>query len=147
LELERLIRELASVEGMLWVIGGGEVVSENVARGMKEPSFSEGYVTVQGDSWHFHLKTEAATGVQFVEAEDHGIHFLYYVRFASSKDETLLRCYFPNPYLDENDKPTEFQPDKLKLFQEFQDRHVGQQGIIFVRRPRQSPGQGDSGGR
>jgi len=137
LELERLIRELSGLEQMLWVIGGGEVVSENTARGMKEPTFNNGYSTVEADSWHFHLKIDSVAGVQFVEAEDHGVPYLYYVRFSDAREETLLRVYFPNPYLDENDKLTEFQPERLKLFEDFRDRYVGQKGITFLRRSRQ----------
>ena len=138
MEPERLIRDLTSPAQMLWVIGGGGVVSENTGKDMKEPTVSDGYITVEADSWHFHMKLDSVTGVQFVEAEDHGVPFLYYVRFSDAKEETLLRVYFPNPYLDDNEKPTEFQPEKLKLFEEYRDRYVGQDGIIFVKRPRQT---------
>ena len=138
--MEKLIRDFASLDRMLWVIGGGEVASENTAKEMKEPTFDNGYATVEADSWHFHLKTDSVAGVQFVEAEDHGVPYLYYVRFSDAKEETLLRIYFPNPHLDENDKPTEFQPEKLKLFEDFRDKYVGQEGIIFVRRARQPSG-------
>ena len=137
MELEELVRDLASIDQMLWVIGGGEVVSENTPKGMAEPTFGDGYALVEADSWHFHLKMDSVAGVQFVEAEDHGIPFLYYVRFSNAKEETLFRIYFPNPYLDEDEKPTEFQPEKLKLFEDYRDRYVGREGIIFVRRPRQ----------
>ena len=137
MELEEVIRALAGVDRMLWVIGGGEVVSENTAKEMKEPTFSDGYGTVEADSWHFHLKLESVAGVQFVEAEDHGVPYLYYVRFSDLREETLLRVYFPNPYLDEHENPTDFQAEKLKLFEEFRDKYVGQEGITFVRRPRQ----------
>ena len=137
MELEKLIRDLATVERMLWVIGGGEVVSENTASGMKEPTVSNGYTTVEGDSWHFHLKMDSVAAIQFVEAEDHGVPYLYYVRFSDAREETLLRVYFPNPYLDENDEPTEFQPEKLRLFEEHRDKYVGQERITFVKRPRQ----------
>lgn len=137
---EKLIRELASVDGMLWVIGGGEIVSENISKRMKEPAVSDGYITVEADSWHFHLKLDSVSGVQFVEAEDHGVPYLYYVRFADAQGGTLLRVYFPNPYLDENDNATELQPEKLKFFEDFRDRFVGQEEVTFVRRPRSTSG-------
>ena len=134
---EKLIRELARLEVMLWVIGGGEVVSENTSKGIKEPTFSDGYITVQGDSWHFHLKLDSVSAVQFVEAEDHGVPYLYYVRFADLQEGTLLRVYFPNPYLDDDDNATELQPEKLKYFEDFRDRFVDYGKISFVRRSRQ----------
>ena len=137
MEFEHLVRDLVGLDRMLWVIGGGEAVSENTGTGMKEPTFNGGFTNVESDSWHVHLKTDSVAGIQFVEAEDHGIPYLYYVRFSDDKEETLLRVYFPNPYLDENDKTTEFQPEKLKLFETFRDNYVGQEGIVFVRRPRQ----------
>ena len=137
MELKQLIRDLSTLDRMLWVIGGGEVVSENTAKGVREPTFCDTYATVEADSWHFHVKMSSVSGVQFVEAEDHGVPYLYYVRFSDAKEETLFRVYFPNPYLDENDKSTEFQPEKLKVFEEFRDRYVGQEGIIFVKRPKQ----------
>ena len=138
MEFLGLLRDLASHETMLWVIGGGEVVSENAAVGMKEPVVKEGYATVEADSWHFHLRTESVAGVQFVEAEDHGVPFLYYVRFSDSSEGTLLRVYFPNPHLDQNEEATEFQPERLRFFEDFRDRYVGQDGIAFVKRPRQA---------
>ena len=141
MDLEKLIRDLAHLDNMLWVIGSGAAVVENTGKGMEEPSFGNGYAMVEADSWHLHLKTGSVDGVQFVEAEDHGVPFLYYVRFSDADEETVLRCYFPNPYLDGNEKPTEFQPEKLKLFEEFRDRYVGQEGIIFVKRPRQTSGE------
>ena len=123
--------------GCCGVIGGGEVVSENTAVGLEEPVVEDGYAAVSADSWHFHLKMSSVAGVQFVEAEDHGIPFLYYIRLSDAKEETLVRVYFPNPYLDENEKSTEFQPEKLKFFEDFRDRYVGQEGIVFVKRPKQ----------
>ena len=140
MELEKILTELSTRPGMLWVVGGGSVVSENGPKGMKEPTFDGGYATIEGDNWHFHLKTGAVTGIQFVEAEDHGIPFLYYVRFSDPEEETLLRVYFPNPYLDENEKPAEFQPDRLKAFEEVRDKHVNQEDVVFVQRARQTSG-------
>ena len=140
MELEKLIKDLASHPGMLWVVGGGVVVSENSAEGMKEPTFDGAYGTVEADNWHFHLKMDSVAGVQFVEAEDHGTPYLYYVRFSDPQEDTLMRVYFPNPYLDENDKLADFQPEKLKAFEEYRDRYVDGGAVIFVRRPRQPSG-------
>ena len=132
-----LIRELATDEKVMWVVGGGEVVSENNSKGIKEPQLSNGYLTVEADNWHFHIGIDKVTGIQFVEAESHGDLLSYYVRFSNAQEETLLRGYFPNPYLDDTYQRTDFQPEKLKPFQEMRDRYVGREGIVYVQRPRQ----------
>jgi hypothetical protein len=130
-----LINELVKNDKMMWVVGGGEVVSENNARGIKAPSVNNGYITIEADNWHFHLGEKAVDGVQFVEADSHGGLKSYYVRFSRGWDETLVRCYFPNPNLNENNRRAEFQPEKYKVFEEMRDKYVGREGIVFVQRP------------
>ena len=136
--LEQLIGELVSIDQMLVVMDSGGAVAEMHARRMKEPEFKDGWAMVESQDWHIHLDMNTVDGVQFVEAEDHGhdIPKLYYVRLSDSKGNTLVRFYFPNPWLDETEKPTEFQPERLRLFESFRDRYVGKEGIVFVQRPR-----------
>ena len=135
-----LIQQLAKDERVMWVVGGGNVVSENNSKGIKEPELSGGYLTVEADNWHFHVPVDKVTGIQFVEAESHGDLLSYYVRFSGDNEETMLRGYFPNPYLDDNNKRTELQPEKLKEFHDMRDKYVGRDGIIFVHRAAQSSG-------
>ena len=130
-----LLKELTQDEKKTWVIGGSKVSSENSAKGIKEPEVSGKYVTIEADNWHLHLNLENVTGIQFVEAESHGDMRSYYVRFSGpGYEDTLVRSYFSNPNLDDNEKRTEFQPKKLKAFEEFRDRYVGREGIVFVTR-------------
>ena len=129
-----LIQELCQDEKKMWVVGGGEVVSENNAKGIKSPELSKGYLTIEADNWHFHLKLEAVDGVQFVEAESHGDMKSYYVRFSKGWEETLARCYFPSPFLDDNHKRTPLQPERLQAFLDMRDRFVDREGVKFVRR-------------
>ena len=134
-----LLRELTEDENKMWVIGGSRVSSENSAKGIKDPEVSGKYVPIEADNWHFHMALEDVTGIQFVEAESHGDLHSYYVRFSGpAYEDTLVRSYFPNPNLDSNEKRTEFQPEKLKAFEDFRDRYVGREGIEFVKRPIQS---------
>jgi putative heme iron utilization protein len=130
-----LIKELTQNEEMMWVVGGGEVVSENNAKGIKEPEVGNGWVTIEADNWHFHLKLESIDGIQFVEANSHGNLKSYYVRFSHEWEETLARCYFPNPYLDENNNRVDLQAEKYQVFEETRDRYVGrEEGVVFVQR-------------
>ena len=141
MELEPLLLELASIDRMLWVIGGSGAVTENLATEIEEPTFDDGYCTVEAEGWHLHLKLDSVAGVQFVEAEDHGkVPNLYYVRFSDAEEETLVRVYFPNPYLDDNENATDFQPEKLKAFEDIRDRYVGKERIVFAKRPKQASG-------
>ena len=136
-----LLRRLAQNDKMMWVVGGVGVVSENDSKGIKEPEVSGGYVTMEADNWHFHLGLESITAIQFVEAESHGDLMSYYVRFSNDgdgKEETLVRSYFPNPYLGENFERTELQQEKLEAFEKMRDEYVGREGIVFVKRPKQT---------
>ena len=84
-----------------------------------------------------HLNLPRVTAVQFVEAEDHGVvPFLYYVRLSDVEEQTVLRLYFPNPYLDNDENVVDFQPERLKLFEQMRDRYVGNSEIIYVKRAR-----------
>ena len=132
-----LLRVLASDDQMMWVVGGTGVVSENNSKGIKEPEVSGNYVTMEADNWHFHLGLDGITGIQFVETESHGDLMSYYVRFSNAQEETLVRSYFPNPYLDEEFNRTELQPDKLRAFEKMRDQYVGREGIVFVKRANQ----------
>jgi putative heme iron utilization protein len=130
-----LLRELTQDDKKMWVIGGSKVSSENSSKGIKEPEISGNYVTIEAENWHFHLGLDNVTGIQFVEAESHGDMHSYYVRFSGPEyEDTLVRSYFPNPNLDDNENRTDFQPEKLKAFEEFRDRYVGREGIVFDQR-------------
>ena len=129
-----LIQELTQNERMMWVVGGGSVVSENNGKGIKTPETHNGFITIEADNWHFHLPEAEVDGIQFVEADSHGGLKSYYVRFSKGWEETLARCYFPNPYLDDDEKRTEFQDAKYQLFVSMKDKFVGKDGIVFVER-------------
>ena len=130
-----LIRELTADDRMMWVVGGGAVASENTSKGIKEPDFSDGWVTIEAENWHFHLAEESVNGIQFVEAESHGGLKSYYVRFSKDWEETLVRCYFPNPYLGDDLERTEFQPEKYRAFEEMRDRYIGRdEAVVYVQR-------------
>ena len=134
-----ILRELTQDDKKMWVIGGSKVSSENSSKGIKEPEVSGKYVTIEADNWHCHLDLDLVTGIQFVVAESHGDMHSYYVRFSGPEfEDTLVRTYFPNPSLDDNEKRVDFQPGKVKAFEEFRDRYVGREGIVFVERPRQT---------
>ena len=134
--LERLICELTATNQMLVVIDSGGAVAEMKATGMSEPEFKDGWAMLESADWHVHLDMGYVHGVQFVEADDklHDFPRLYYVRFSDARENTLIRFYFPNPWLDEYENPAEFQPEKLRFFESFRDRYVSDGGIVFVRR-------------
>lgn len=133
--LAEIIRELTANDRMLWVVGGGEVASENNSQGIKEPDFSNGWITIEADNWHFHLSEASVNGIQFVEADSHGGRKSFYIRFSKDWEETLVRCYFPNPYLDDNLNRVDFQPERYQAFLEMRDRYVDREdGVVYVQR-------------
>ena len=134
--LEQLIDELVGTSDMLVVIDSGGAVAEMHARGLAKPNFEDGWAIVEAEGWHVHLNMKTVDEAQFVEAEDnyHDFPKLYYVRFSDASGNTIIRFYFPNPWLDDNEKRTEFQPEQHKFFEYFRARYVGEGGIVFVQR-------------
>ena len=139
---QKLIADLVDTRQMLFVINAGGAVSEMHAGESDEVQFEDNWATLESQGWHLHMNLSEIDGAQFVEAEDayHDFPKLYYVRFSNADGDTLIRFYFPNPWLDENENRTDFQPEKLKLFEEFRERYVGKSGIVFVERPAQKVG-------
>ena len=135
--LEKLIEELVAQDGMMVVLDSGGAVAEMHTKRMKSSEFKDGWAMIESADWHVHLNLATVEGAQFVEADDRwhdDIPKLYYLRLSDAEHGTLMRFYFPNPWLDENEKPTEFQPERLKAFKEFRDRYVGLQGVELVQR-------------
>ena len=116
------------------VIDSYSAVSEMHVDSNMRLDFDCRWATLESDLWHIHLDMESVTSIQFVEAADQfheGIPKLYYVRLSDIDEHTLIRFYFPNPWLDDNEQPTCFQPHKLESFEIFRDQCVGRKGIIF----------------
>ncbi len=136
--LKRLISELLRVDGMLLVIDSGGAVSEMSLQQAPEVEFDGRWATIEARDWHIHLDLERVCGAQFVENSHHGheaMPKLFYVRLSDGDGATLLRFYFPNPWLDDAEKPTPFQPERLRLFQDFRRRYLPQDDdIVFVQR-------------
>ena len=137
--LEQRVAELVATEGVMLVMDSAGAVSEMHLRG-GGPAVRQGLATIEAAGWHVHMNFGAVEGVQFVEADDRvhgGIAKLYYVRFSGANQDTSIRFYFPNPWLDDSEKPTELRPERLKAFEHFRDRYVGENDIELVRRPGQ----------
>lgn len=89
-----IIRELTTLgDSLMWIVGPGDMVSENSSRGIREPQVKGDEITIQADNWRFHLDAALVGGIQFVET--YGDLSSYYVRFSDHQGETLLRAYVP----------------------------------------------------
>jgi hypothetical protein len=142
--LLELLTELASIRGMLAVVDSGETVAEMHGPGRLELKLQGQWWKVESGNWHVHFKPGSVAGVQFVEATDDAhavIPKLYYVRLADEVGNTMIRFYFPSPWLDDDERRTEFQPERVAQFEEVRDRFVGREGISAVTRnaPTSSP--------
>ena len=80
----------------------GRSLARTTQRASQRPEVHNSSVTVEAENWHFHIALNDVAGIQFVETRTHGERLSYYVRFSGHAEETLLRSYFPNPFLDEN---------------------------------------------
>ena len=90
-----IIRELtAAGDSLMWIVGPGDMVSENTSRGIREPQVDGEHITIKADNWRFHLDARLVGRIQFVET--YGDLSSHYVRFSDSRSETLLRAYCPN---------------------------------------------------
>ena len=136
--IKKLITELLSIDDMLLVIDSGGAVAEMCARDIHTTDFAGQWAMIESGDWHMHLDLKTVSAVQFVDNADHGHDMMpkvYYARLSSAAGTTLVRFYFPNPWLDESESPTEFQPERLRAFEEIRDRYVGKDGITSVELP------------
>ena len=126
----------------MWIVGPGEMVSENTSRGIREPRTHGKYVTVEADNWLFHFEPAMVDRIQFVET--HGDLKSYYVRFADRADATLFRAYIPRPSQEGGaGEPLEGN----RVFDEMRGRHAGMQGVEPVSREVHYPAKAQAGGR
>ena len=125
-----IIRDLTAVgDSLMWIVGPGDMVSENTSRGIREPRARGDEITIQADNWRFHLDVGLVHGIQFVET--YGDLSSHYVRFSDREGETLLRAYLPKRGQSESgDTPPEGNP----VFEDMWARHEGTEGIEYVRR-------------
>jgi hypothetical protein len=135
--LHELLVDLAAIPGMLAVVGSGETVAEMHSPGGLELELQGQWWKVESGNWHVHFKPGTVEGVQFVVATDDAhtvIPKLYYVRLADGVGDTMVRFYFPSPWLDDDERRTEFQPERVAQFEAVRDRYVGREGISAVTR-------------
>ena len=122
-----IIQELTSVgESVMWIVGPGDMVSENYSRGIEEPWVHDRYITVRADNWLFHIEPELVGGIEFVET--FGDLTSWYVRFHDHEGETLLRAYVPRPR--QADGPAAGNP----VFEGMRERYTRMEGVESVRR-------------
>ena len=121
-----IIRELTAVgDSLMWIVGPGDMVSENTSRGIREPLAQGNEITIQANNWRFHLDAGLVGGIQFVET--YGDLSSYYVRFSDREGETLLRAYLPKLSQGE-------LVEGNAVFEGMRARYGGIEGIEYVRR-------------
>ena len=125
-----IIRDLTTVgDSLMWIVGPGDMVSENTSRGIREPRARGDEITIQADNWRFHLDVGRVHGIQFVET--YGDLLSHYVRFSDRQGETLLRAYLPKTGPGESgDTPLGGNAN----FEEMLARYAEVTGVEYVRR-------------
>ena len=126
----QIIRELTRLgDSLMWIVGPGDMVSENYSRGIQEPQAHEKYITIRAHNWLFHLEPEMVGCIQFVET--HGDLTSHYVRFADEAGETLLRAYLPRESTGSRESET---TGGNPAFAEMRARYANLEGVEWVRR-------------
>jgi hypothetical protein len=125
-----IIRDLTSVgDSLMWIVGPGDMASENTSRGIREPQVRGDEITIRADNWLFHLDVGLVGRIQFVET--YGDLSSHYVRFSDSEGETLLRAYLPKRgQSDPGDTPPKGNP----VFEDMRAKYEGTEAIEYVRR-------------
>ena len=131
-----IIRELTKLgDSLMWIVGPGDMVSENYSRGIQEPQAHGKYITIRAHNWLFHLEPEMVGSIQFVETR--GDLTSHYVRFVDSDGETLLRAYLPRESAGNHESaPAVGNPS----FEEMRARYADLKGVELVRREVSSSG-------
>ena len=125
-----IIRELTTLgDSLMWIVGPGEMVSENYSGGMRQPQVQGKYVTVRAHNWLFHLEPDMVGSIHLVET--YGDLTSHYVRFADHGGETLLRAYLPRPLQEDG---SSVRPDGNPKFEEMRARYSDIEGVESVRR-------------
>ena len=125
-----ILQDLTTIgDSLMWIVGPGEMVSENTSRGLQEPHVHGRYITIQANNWLFHLEPDLVAGIQFVET--HGDLKSWYLRFCDQEGETLLRAYVPRQrWESEGETPAADNP----RFDQIRDKYQQTEGVESVRR-------------
>ena len=124
-----VIRDLIAVgEEVMWIVGPGEMVSENTSRGIREPYVHEPYITVSAHNWRFHLEPELVSGIQFVETYGDLRRTMSASRTGTAKRWYGRICQRRPTIRDGN------QGREITAFDEMRARYEGSEGVEYVRR-------------
>lgn len=114
-----MLREMASLDGVTFVVGGVALP----------------HAPVGG----FRVDVDAVARVVLAEEEGARAQVSYSLRFLDASGRDLLRADFPDPYLDDDGRPTAFDPHRLAAFEDFCRRYAGADGVEVRRLDRAYP--------
>ena len=133
----QIIRDLTTLgDSVMWIVGPGDMVSENYSHGIQEPQVHGQYVTVRAHNWLFHIEPEMVNGIEFVET--HGDLRSFYVKFVDHAGETMLRAYVP---CRRDGGSHEGESTDISGFEELLARYAAKTGIELVSREVRSQGE------
>ena len=130
-----VLRDLTTIgDSLMWIVGPGNMVSENTSRGIQEPYVHGQYLTIRADNWLFHLEPKLVAAIKFVET--YGDLQSHYVRFCDHGGETLLRAYLPRQSHESEDGAP---PATNPRFDQLRNRYQHTQGVESVQREARLP--------
>ncbi|MBI4308244.1 MAG: hypothetical protein HY684_05500 [Chloroflexi bacterium] len=128
-DCEGMLREMVAAGGMAFAFEGKDAVCELLPREAAGLEVAEGWAMMKGPGGRFRLDMKAVEKVELAEEEGVGAPVSYSARFFDASGRCLLRASFPNPYLDDDGRPTGFVARRLALFEDFCRRYSGADGV------------------
>lgn len=90
------------------------------------------WIAAETEHWRLQIHRPSLAHVRFVEEAGGAIPVGHSIRFCDGAGNSLVRAYFPSPYMDEGRNVVPFRTGPLDLFRQFVERYRGRAGVELV---------------
>lgn len=134
IDLFTLVRELIDTGKVRFTFHtGGSVGSIKTTLGEAvKIRQSDEWIAAETEHWRLQIRKPTVAAVWFVEETSGAIPVGHSLRFVDQSGNSLVRAYFPSPYLDDVRNVVPFREGPLDLFREFFERYGRRPGVRHV---------------
>lgn len=93
---------------------------------------SDEWIAAETPHWRLQLRKPNVNAVWFVEETGGAIPVGHSLRFVDPSGSSLIRAYFPSPYIAEDRSVVPYREGPLDLFKQFYDRYGHLDGVQLV---------------